>query len=242
MRPARLFVDAEPGATALDLPEQRSHYLTRVLRRAVGDPVEVLDGRGHVGHGRLGRSGRRYRVDIERWRSDLTPESPLQTTLGLVLLRGQRLDYALQKSTELGVTQIRLLTSDRCEVALAGPRLASRLAHAREVTISALEQCGRTWLPELLAPLPLSDWLRSVTADLRWLLHPGGGADIRTTRPASAAVLSGPEGGFTEEERRLAARCGFQAIGLGPRTLRAETAPLAALALLQWRFGDLSPG
>lgn len=240
MRRTRLFVDVEPSAAVVQLSAKRTHYLTRVLRHSEGDPIDVLDGRGNVGRGSLQHSNRGHWIAIDEWSYKEDTESSLDTTLGLVLLRGQRLDYALQKSTELGVTRIHLLTSARCEVNLRGQRLASRLGHAREVTIAALEQSGRTCLPELREPAPLEEWLEGASADLRWLLHPAGGdPSAPGTRPASAALLSGPEGGFTGDEVRLATRAGFDAVRLGPRTLRAETAPVAALALVQACCGDL---
>ncbi len=225
----------EPTTTRLDLPPPRAHYLTRVLRLPDRAEVTLLDGHGHVADARLIIDKRSVAVDIASWRSDTHTESPLQTTLGLVLSRGQRMDHAVQKSVELGVTRIDLLTSERCEVR-AG---SARLAHWREVAVSALEQSGRTVLPPISAPAGLREWLSAPRIGRCWLLDPGGGPAPTGSASSAITLLSGPEGGFSDREVEMALAAGFDAVRLGPRVLRTETAPLVGLTLAQLLAGDL---
>ncbi|MBV8854745.1 MAG: 16S rRNA (uracil(1498)-N(3))-methyltransferase, partial [Sinobacteraceae bacterium] len=155
---------------------------------------------------------------------------------------GERMDLVIQKATELGVTQLVPLLTERSVVRLSAEQAARRLRHWRAVIVAACEQCGRNRLPAITAPCSLADLLRTTPADSTRLLLapaatqriadlPGGTSDI--------TVLIGPEGGLTEEEARRALAAGFFAVNLGPRILRTETAAFAALALLQRQFGDL---
>ena len=149
------------------------------------------------------------------------------------------MDYAVQKATEMGVTEITPLFSERCEVKLDPKRLAKRLAHWHQIAISACEQSGRCDVPVIHAPQQLDSWLAAVKADCKLTLHPHNTValqDIPT--PVSCALLIGPEGGLTENEVDAARQQDFLAICLGPRILRTETAPIASLALLQHLWGD----
>ena len=167
-------------------------------------------------------------------------ESSLTLTLGLAISRGDRMDYAIQKSTELGVTAVVPLLTERTEVRLKGERQAKKLRHWRQIAISACEQCGRNRLPTIHDIQPLSGWLGTVPDGSRLLLHPRaqyGIGDVEA--PAAAVLLVGPEGGFSDREVDAATAAGFRPFALGPRVLRTETAPVAALAILQYCWGDL---
>jgi len=220
-----------------------AHYLTRVLRRRPGDPVIVCDGRGAAFDGRLVHlDGRRAEITLVA-SCALTAESPLDTHLGIALLRGERMDYALQKSTELGVSRISLLMTERVEVRLDGRRQEKRMQHFHGVLAHALQQSGRLLLPDLAPPQPLATWIDGLPATGRKLvLDPEGGALDGTSESATVrkvVLASGPEGGLTAEEIELLAASGFERVRLGPRILRAETAPVVGLSVLQTRFGDL---
>lgn len=231
-----------PG-TVLDLPEDAAHHWTRVLRARIGDGAVLFDGQGMEADAELIEISKRgARVRIHATRQPRT-ESPLHTHLGLVMSKGDRLDYALQKATELGVTEITLLTSERCELRLRGEERADKkLAHWQRVLISACEQCGRTVLPKLNGPMDLAQWQNPLPTEQKWVLAPSvsGGPCATMTKPASVALLIGPEGGLSANEIASAQQNGFAPWQLGPRVLRTETAPVVALAVLQWLYGDTS--
>lgn len=150
------------------------------------------------------------------------------------------MDYAIQKSVEMGVARITPLVSERCEVKLKGDREDKRLRHWQQVAISAAEQCGRARVPDIEPVATLADWF-AVTGneDLRLVLHhrtPQSLAGL--DRPQTLALLVGPEGGLSDEEIQAAEAAGFLPAALGPRVLRTETAPVAALAICHWLWGD----
>jgi len=155
--------------------------------------------------------------------------------------KGERLDYALQKAVELGVSEITLLTSERCELKLRGEERADKkLAHWQRVMIGACEQSGRNTLPLLHGPISVAVWQVQVQADRMWVLAPAvpGGSQASAQIPASVALLIGPEGGLSDGEIQAAQQAGFQPWQLGPRVLRTETAPVVALSVLQLLYGD----
>jgi 16S rRNA (uracil1498-N3)-methyltransferase len=167
-------------------------------------------------------------------------EAPLAITLGIGISRGERMDLVVQKSTELGVSAIQPLVTERTEVRLKGEREVKKRRHWQQVAVSACEQSGRNRVPEIAEPLPLDHWLSRATADLKLVLHHRnrqGLAEYAT--PASIALLVGPEGGLSGAEIESAETAGFHPLRLGPRVLRTETAPLAALSILQFHWGDM---
>lgn len=223
----------------VDLPEDVTHHLVRVLRSEIGTRFELFNGEGGAWTAELTEANKKLaRARLLEFRPD-DRESPLRTHLGQVMSKGDRMDYAIQKATELGVSAITPLMSERCELRLRGEERADKkLEHWRRVAISACEQCGRNVLPVIHEPMALADWLGAVETELKLVLAPAVAGQLPATRPASAAVLVGPEGGLSEGEIALAQAKGFVPWQLGPRVLRTETAPVAALALLQARFGD----
>ncbi|MES2720142.1 MAG: 16S rRNA (uracil(1498)-N(3))-methyltransferase [Pseudomonadota bacterium] len=233
--PLPYALDAE-----FDLPEDAHHHWVRVLRARLGDSAELFDGAGHAARVELidiNKRGARVRV-LEL--TEAANESPLHTHLGQVMSKGERLDYALQKAVELGVSEITLLTSERCELKLRGEERADKkLAHWQRVMIGACEQSGRNTLPVLHGPISVTDWQTQVQAAQKWVLAPAvtGGPDCKQ-RPSSVALLIGPEGGLSDGEIAAAQQAGFQPWQLGPRVLRTETAPVAALSVLQLLYGD----
>ena len=168
-------------------------------------------------------------------------ESPVQITLALAISAGERMDYSLQKATELGVTSIQPLATERSVVKLAGERADKRLQHWQHVVIAACEQCGRNRVP-VVAPLQqFYAYLAGLDRNRRLLmLSPYADKPLKQVAPAASAVLLiGAEGGLAPAEFEAAEASGFEPVKLGPRTLRTETAPVAALAVLQALWGDL---
>ncbi|MEQ6884177.1 16S rRNA (uracil(1498)-N(3))-methyltransferase [Salicola sp. Rm-C-2C1-2] len=220
-----------------------AHHAGTVLRMNAGDRVVLFNGDGLDYPAQILEAGRkRLTVRIES-PHDPGTESPLAITLGQVISRGERMDYAIQKATEMGVTAIQPLDSARCEVRLNPERERKRLKNWQQVAVSAAEQCGRARIPVIHAPLRLNDWLAACDQEARLVLHHEGQATGRqAVTPASIALLIGPEGGLNEDELSAAANAGFAPLALGPRVLRTETAPVAAIGLCQWLWGDFQSG
>jgi len=244
MRLIRVHVESglrERGAAVLTGPA--AGHVRRVLRLRPGDPVTLFNGDGWDYPGRIvALLGDRVEVELEG-RTGAAPESPLSITLAQGVARGERMDIVLQKATELGVMRIVPVITERSVVRLDRERTERRLAHWRAVVITACEQSGRARVPEVTSPLPLARWLAEPVGEAtRILLWPGADRALSAAVdvPGQVTVLVGPEGGLTDAERDAAMAAGFDARSLGPRILRAETAALAALAVLQSTAGDLA--
>ena len=228
---------------ALELEPDASGHILRVLRLKPGDALVVFDGRGGEHPGRLiAARGDTAVVELD---SGIFPgrESPLHTNLVLPVLRGRKMDLTIQKATELGVTVIRTYFSERGLVQLDGSRLAKRLDHWRRVAVGATEQSGRTRPPQVEAPLSLETVLRSLQPGGTRLVFAAGEKGLSTSHAGEniISLITGPEGGLSESEMATACGLGFEAVSLGPRTLRTETAPLVALSLLQFLGKGLEP-
>lgn len=239
--PTRVY---EPQTLAtgagLELGERNQQHLVRVLRMNAGDAFIIFNGDGGEYGAEIVEAGKRScRVRIGARREPAT-ESPLATHLGLVMSKGDRMEWAVQKATELGVSAITLLTSQRCEIRLDGERQDKKVQHLLNVAVHAAEQSGRVRIPQIDGPVALADWVRGAAGELKLVLHPGEAVDALPAQCRSVALLVGPEGGLTTEEVEAARKAGFRACVLGPRVLRTETAPAAALAVLQARYGDFA--
>ena len=241
MRITRIYVDLplESGAV-LELPSAQARHLTQVLRLPPDAPLVLFNGDGCDYPAHLIRTDRG--VSSVRVGTPGTPEptAPLDIHLALGVSKGERMDYALQKSVELGVGRITPLFTERSQVHLSGPRLERRLDHWRGILVGACEQSGRRRLPHLATAASYSDWLSDHTGG-GLLLDPEAARPL-TAWPAPAATITlliGPEGGLSPRERASARDRGFEGVRLGPRILRTETAPLAAIAVIQALWGDL---
>lgn len=244
MRLTRVFVSSNlaPGVEIV-LPESAATHLTRVLRMGVGDACVLFNGHGHDYAARLSSIGKReVRAQVGE-ASVVQRESSLRLVLLQGIARGEKMDLILQKSTELGVSEVRPLSSQRSEVKLDEARAEKRLTHWRSVVASACEQSGRAVVPEVTAPQSLGSVLTGLPAGgLRLILDPEGALSLRTlTASPDATVLLavGPEGGWSPLDREQLLGAGFTGLRLGPRILRTETAGLAAIAALQALLGDL---
>lgn len=220
------------------LDSRNAHYLATVLRFKEGAQLVVFDGSGLEFQGTITALNKKSGMISLGRGTDPGTESSLDTLLGLGLSRGERMDYAVQKSTELGVSVIQPLFSEYCEVKLDARRVAKRLEHWQQISISACEQSGRVVPPTVLPPVPLSQWVEALTCDCKLLLDKEQtGTIAELAKPDAVALLVGPEGGLSENEKALALGKGFLGLNLGPRTLRTETAPVAALSLFQHCWG-----
>ena len=240
MRISRLFVDVPlaEGET-LKLDENSAHYLRTVLRLKKGFHLIVFNGDGREYAAQVEITSREGVWVAVRSGQERDTESPLYTHLGLGVSRGERMDFALQKAVELGVSRITPLWTEHCVVRLDEDKTGQRLQHWQRIIRSACEQCGRNRLPILDEPVQISKWLEQPSG-LRLFLDPQGTASLERLPPPDGHVtlLSGPEGGFSDPERDWGIQVGFIPIRLGPRILRTETAVLAALSAAQTLWGD----
>jgi 16S rRNA (uracil1498-N3)-methyltransferase len=247
MRLTRVFLPAPlvPGARRA-LPAEARAHLVRVLRLQSGDAISVFDGEGAECPARLVRaSAAETLVELA---GPIRNEAPARLLLALTqgISRGERMDYTVQKATELGVGEIQPVLTQHALVRLDATQGAKRLAHWRSVALSACAQCGRARAPLIHPPLTFAEYLAAPAASpaaRRLVLTPEGGGSLASlARPVAAVeLLVGPEGGLALEEIEALLARGATAIRLGPRVLRTETAAVAALAALQALYGDLAP-
>ena len=241
MRLPRVYLDGPlaPG-TELRLPDGPARHLTQVLRLSTGDTLVCFNGDGCDRTARLVTCGRQGVVLALGEAGEPEPMPDLSIHLALGISRGERMDFAIQKAVELGVAGIWPLFTERSMVQLKGERLERRQGHWQGVLIGACEQSGRRRLPTLADARTLEEWLAQ-TPSHALLLDPRAPRSLTQWTPAGPAVtlLIGPEGGLSPRERDLAARHGVGGVRLGPRILRTETAPLAAIAIIQALWGDL---
>ena len=228
-----------PGAH-IDLPEPVARHAVRVLRLPPGAAMVLFDGRGGEYAAHIERIEKnRVVVALGAW-SDIECESSLTVTLIQAVQAGEKMDFTIQKAVELGVADIVPVDSRRSVIRLSGERAAKRGAHWQGVAASACEQCGRNQVP-VVAPLEkLEHWLaRPARPGLRLLLAPDAESSLADLPPQKdVQLLIGAEGGLDPQEVVAAKQAGFQAVRLGSRVLRTETAGLAALAALQALWGD----
>lgn len=243
MRVPRVYVEgALPESGDVTLADAQSHYLSKVLRMEAGRSLLVFNGDGAEYPATLTNADKRAAVIHIDGKEEISRESNLVTHLAIGISRGERMDWVLQKATELGVTHITPLFTERTEVKLKGERLEKKMAHWRQITISACEQCQRNVLPVVHDACSLTDFLRGSGEDLKLILHHRSQQTLKQmAQPHAVALLIGPEGGLTDDEIQIALQQHhYQPLTLGPRVLRTETAPIAALTAVQLQWGDLS--
>jgi 16S rRNA (uracil1498-N3)-methyltransferase len=242
VRVTRVFVE-EPLAVGqpCTLQGTAANHVMRVLRLREGDALTLFDGRGGEYAARVtGFRKDSVQAEVTEHRA-VERESPLHLTLAQGISRGERMDWVMQKATELGVTRIVPVITERTMVKLDERQSERKLQHWRGIVIAACEQSGRNRVPEVAQPASYHDVIQSFDpSTTRVLLSPTG--TLRASELARSermAMLIGPEGGLSEREQEAAVAAGFQPVRMGPRILRTETAAIAALAALQHDFGDL---
>ena len=225
-----------PG-TQRTLDADDSHYLIRVLRLKTGAELRCFDGRGSEWTARLTKSSTRAsEVTLgELTRSQPEPDHALHLAQGW--LKGQAMDHIVQKATELGASDLWPIMASRSNVKIDDARTANRMRHWQRISRGAAEQSERLYLPALHAPRSLEDFLTDVTCQRLLFLQPGCEPLPRDLPRASLALAVGPEGGWTAQECEMAQRANASLHGLGSLILRAETAPVAALAAVRHAWG-----
>jgi 16S rRNA (uracil1498-N3)-methyltransferase len=242
MRTLRSFVDQPLAVGArFALPEAATAHLVRVLRLDVGSPCVLFNGDGFDYGARLVSVEKRSAQVEVLSKTAVGNESPLRITLAQGIARGDKMDWILQKATELGVARIAPVVTDRTEVKLDAERSEKKSAHWRGVLAAACEQSGRAVLPELPAPQPLVKFAAADTNTHRLVLDPEGGRSLTSLQiqPGDTITLViGPEGGLSDRDLAALRAGGYAGIKLGPRILRTETAGIATLAALNAVYGD----
>ncbi len=244
MRIPRVYISQVLAENSrIELSGDVVHYLKNVMRMKVGREAIFFNGDGNEFLTVIvAIEKKRLVVDVGKM-STPAMESPLSIHLGCCLIKNDRMDWLLQKATELGVASFSPLFSEYTDTKIPQARLEKKIEHWQQVIISACEQSGRTHLPKIGAPQVLTAWMESTHSDFKAVLHPYHAQPLQANQTLgevrTIALLVGPEGGFSEAEIAAAHAHQFHSISLGPRILRAETAPLAALSLLQHYFGDL---
>ena len=242
MRSTRIYLDRDlaPGLE-LCLSRAAFHHAINVLRHPVGVVLSLFNGDGREYQAQLIAIARKEAAVRVLSSSEPAVESPLRTTLVQAVIKGDRMDYALQKAVELGVSQIRPLFTEHAGACPGQGRLQKKIQHWTRVIVSACEQSGRTRIPPLLTPLDSAEAIAALEGP-GVLLAPSARSPLGSVPTGrDITVFIGPEGGFSATELALAADRGIAVATLGPRILRAETAAVAALTILQSLWGDLGP-
>lgn len=226
----------------ITLDEPSSRHLLTVLRLKIGESLQIFNGEGGMYSARLQDCQKKLAVVQIKEFIAADCESPLKIHLGQAISRGERMDYTVQKSVELGVHSITPLFTERCGVQLNAERADNRRQHWQKIAVSASEQCGRCQVPEIANPQSLTDFFNQTTG-LRFICSLSDTPQILpplSTTISELTLLIGAEGGFSPPELHQAQQAGFIFLSLGPRILRTETAAVVAITLLQNRWGDLS--
>ncbi len=241
MRPRILFRDLRTGEFELD--EDNSHHLAKVLRAKAGDPLVIFDGQGREGQAVIVRTQKTATVVAVESIETITRESPLKITVVQALCTGDKMDWVVQKSTELGAARIIPVAAGRSVMKLDALRAEKRREHWLAIAQAASAQCGRTVVPQVSPVMPFTDvishWRSQSSPKTGWLLDPFANERLSNApMQGEITVMIGPEAGWTDEEETLAKFGGFKGVQLGPRILRTETAAAVVLTAIAMRIGE----
>lgn len=226
---------------AVSLADEAANHVGRVLRMNVGQQLYLFDGSNQVFLSTITEVDKKRVIVMTADAEFCDRESPLFLHLGQVISRGEKMEFTIQKSIELGVNCITPLISERCGVRLDTERMAKKCLQWQKIAIAACEQSGRNRIPEIRPVMSLAEWCAEQEDGLKLNLHPRAQHSINTLALPVERIrlLIGPEGGLSEKEIIMAREQRFTDILLGPRVLRTETTALTAITALQVRFGDL---
>lgn len=232
-----------PTIGQFELPTDAAHHAHRVLRLRIGDAVQLFDGEGSASNGLISTmSGKHVAISI----TGSCPEqhkAALTIVLAQAMTSSEKMDWIIQKATELGATEVQPVQTQRSVAKLSSERAEKRTEHWRGVVVAACEQSGRNDLMQVNAPIELSHWLSNINSreGSKYILLPDSATTLHTQAKPQGKVtlLIGPEGGFSPDESLMAKQAGFIPVLLGPRILRTETAALAGITALQMLWGDL---
>ncbi|MFM7811081.1 MAG: 16S rRNA (uracil(1498)-N(3))-methyltransferase [Acinetobacter junii] len=236
----RFYIETELNTgNTIELTESVFHHWVRVLRAKVQEQAIFFNGNGGEYRVTLTEINKKNAfVSVDHFEA-IDRTAPFKVILGQVMSKGDRMDYAIQKATELGVTTIQLLTSDRCEMRLKYDRDQKKLDHWQSVAVAACEQCGMNIVPKVLAPISIEEWIQTDLPISRLVMAPNKDQkNVLLDAQPELALLIGPEGGLSESEIGLSNQHGFVNWCIGDRVLRTETAPVVALSILNYHFAS----
>lgn len=236
----RFYIETELNTgNTIELTESVFHHWVRVLRAKVQEQAIFFNGNGGEYRVTLTEINKKNAfVSVDHFEA-INRTAPFKVILGQVMSKGDRMDYAIQKATELGVTTIQLLTSDRCEMRLKYDRDQKKLDHWQSVAVAACEQCGMNIVPKVLAPISIEEWIQTDLPISRFVMAPNKDQkNVLLDAQPELALLIGPEGGLSESEIGLSNQHGFVNWCIGDRVLRTETAPVVALSILNYHFAS----
>lgn len=242
MRIPRIYTpQALSSNSKIELEPEASRHILKVLRMEAGRPLTLFNGDGNQYSGSISRINGKNAVVILQQEESLPNIPDIDIELAIGMSKGDRLELVIQKATELGASKITPLFTERCEIKLNAERAEKKLASWKQIAIGACEQCQRNVIPNISAPTKLSDYLEKCKSEAKFVLHHRSEQTLEgMSKPNSAAILIGPEGGLSDTEIKLAETRGFAPLTLGPRVMRTETAPLATLSVMQFLWGDLN--
>ncbi|WP_436661784.1 16S rRNA (uracil(1498)-N(3))-methyltransferase [Acinetobacter sp. P1(2025)] len=236
----RFYIETELNTgNTIELTESVFHHWVRVLRAKVQEQAIFFNGKGGEYRVTLTEINKKNAfVSVDHFEA-IDRTAPFKVILGQVMSKGDRMDYAIQKATELGVATIQLLTSDRCEMRLKYDRDQKKLDHWQSVAVAACEQCGMNIVPKVLAPISIEEWIQTDLPISRFVMAPNKDQkNVLLDAQPELALLIGPEGGLSESEIGLSNQHGFVNWCIGDRVLRTETAPVVALSILNYHFAS----
>lgn len=243
MRVPRIYVEqALATGQTLSLDERAAHYIAQVLRMRAGRELILFNGDGSAYPATITEASKKL-VSCRLGENILasSPPSALKIDLAVGISKGDRFDWVIQKATELGVNKITPLFTERCDVKLSGERQDKKQRHWRQIMVSACEQSGRNDLVDIQKARCLPEWYTTVNSQVKLVLCPSLNEEIAVDNPVNhITLLVGPEGGLSDDEIAYSIKQGFCALQLGPRVLRTETAPIAAISIAQHRWGDMA--
>ncbi len=243
MRVSRVYLPQSlVSGDSILVENEQAHYILTVLRLKAGFSLVVFNGEGGQYQATITALGPKKTLTLAIGQfQPINYESPLLTSLALGISRGERMDYAIQKAVELGVSQIIPLFTEYCVIKLNTLQAQRRLRHWQRIAEHACEQCGRTVVPQVDMPTNLSDWLQQSLQGCKLLFHPDQSQTLDQIEFDNQHIqlLIGPEGGFSKTEYRQAVKSEFQPVSIGMRILRSETAVVAALTSIQRQWGDM---
>lgn len=227
---------------SVNLEPEAANHVGRVLRMQAGQSLILFNGDGHDYLAEITDVTKKNVVVKLLSQQLVDNESPLKVHLAQGISRGDKMDFTIQKSVELGITDITPIFTERCGVKLSGERLDKKHSQWQKIAIAACEQSGRAIVPQVHKPIQITEFLNQESDQLKLNLHPRASTTVKGLQIPDAGVrfIIGPEGGLNDSEIEQAVSAGYQEILLGPRVLRTETAALTLLSALQLQFGDLA--
>jgi 16S rRNA (uracil1498-N3)-methyltransferase len=244
MRKPRIYVpELLLKNSEYQLSKEASQHISKVLRLKAGDELTLFDGNGWFVDAQISKNAGKQTCVQTSAEPERSPAPTINLHLGLAISKGDRMDYAIQKSVEAGANVITPLLTERTVIKLDEKRTLSRHEHWQGIVVSACEQCGQNYLPTLHMVASLTDWCGQSIDSLKLVFDANAPQTLYDIEPQQdIQIVIGPEGGLATDELDLLQRGGFTSVRMGPRVFRSETAAVSACVMLQTLWGDYRNG